>query len=194
MVWSRHSGSSSVTSRCWKISIWTDPKTPKWHSSIRCPVGQRDLSEAIENRASDIHIEAQVWDQNSLSDRWCAEAANTTGDEPVSGSDRESLEDHGELNIAEKRVPQDGRIKLRVLGREVDIRVSIIPMLHGEGVVMRVLDKENLKFSLRGIGMSEEVYENFQKLIRLPHGIVLVKAHRFRQNDHALQRIGRDKV
>ena len=78
------------------------------------------------------------------------------------------------LNIAEKRVPQDGRIKLRVLGREVDIRVSIIPMLHGEGVVMRVLDKENLKFSLRGIGMSEEVYENFQKLIRLPHGIVLV--------------------
>ena len=51
------------------------------------------------------------------------------------------------LNIAEKRVPQDGRIKLRVKGREIDVRVSIIPMLHGEGVVMRVLDKESLQFS-----------------------------------------------
>ncbi|MDP6721222.1 MAG: ATPase, T2SS/T4P/T4SS family, partial [Pirellulaceae bacterium] len=78
------------------------------------------------------------------------------------------------LNIAEKRVPQDGRIKLRVKGREVDIRVSMIPMLHGEGVVMRVLDKENLNFSLRGIGMSENIYQRFEKLIRLPHGIILV--------------------
>ncbi len=78
------------------------------------------------------------------------------------------------MNIAEKRVPQDGRIKLRVKGREIDLRVSIIPMMHGEGVVMRVLDKENLQFSLRGIGMSPEVYDQFQKLIRLPHGIVLV--------------------
>ena len=78
------------------------------------------------------------------------------------------------LNIAEKRVPQDGRIKLRVHRREVDVRVSIIPMLHGEGVVMRVLDKDNLSFSLRGIGMSETIYQSFSKLIRLPHGIVLV--------------------
>jgi general secretion pathway protein E/type IV pilus assembly protein PilB len=78
------------------------------------------------------------------------------------------------LNIAEKRVPQDGRIKLRVKGREVDIRVSIIPMLHGEGVVMRILDKENLSFSLSEIGMPEDVYLRFQNLIRLPHGIILV--------------------
>jgi general secretion pathway protein E/type IV pilus assembly protein PilB len=61
-----------------------------------------------------------------------------------------------------------------VSGREVDIRVSIIPMLHGESVVMRVLDKTNLQFSLRGIGMSDAVYQQFQKLINLPHGIVLV--------------------
>jgi general secretion pathway protein E/type IV pilus assembly protein PilB len=78
------------------------------------------------------------------------------------------------LNIAEKRVPQDGRIKLRVSGREIDLRVSIIPMLHGESVVMRILDKSNLKFSLRGIGMSDAVYQDFQKLINLPHGIILV--------------------
>jgi general secretion pathway protein E/type IV pilus assembly protein PilB len=78
------------------------------------------------------------------------------------------------MNIAEKRVPQDGRIKLRVSGREIDVRVSVIPMLHGESVVMRVLDKSNLKFSLKGIGMPDRVYQQFQKLIRLPHGIVLV--------------------
>jgi general secretion pathway protein E/type IV pilus assembly protein PilB len=78
------------------------------------------------------------------------------------------------MNIAEKRVPQDGRIKLRLSGREVDIRVSVIPMLHGESVVMRILDKSNLKFSLRGIGMPESVYQSFQQLIRQPHGIVLV--------------------
>ena len=78
------------------------------------------------------------------------------------------------LNIAEKRVPQDGRIKLRVSGREVDIRVSIIPMLHGEGVVMRVLDKDAMKFSLSGVGMEEDTCTKFRELIRLPHGIVLV--------------------
>jgi general secretion pathway protein E/type IV pilus assembly protein PilB len=78
------------------------------------------------------------------------------------------------LNIAERRVPQDGRIKLRVRSREVDIRLSIIPMLHGEGVVMRVLDKERMNFSLQALGMNDEVYRQFSKLIRLPHGIILV--------------------
>jgi general secretion pathway protein E len=79
-----------------------------------------------------------------------------------------------QMNIAEKRVPQDGRIKLKFSGRDVDIRVSIIPMLHGEGVVMRVLDKDAMSFSLRGIGMEQDTYDEFHKLIRQPHGIVLV--------------------
>ncbi|MGC4006906.1 MAG: ATPase, T2SS/T4P/T4SS family [Pirellulales bacterium] len=52
------------------------------------------------------------------------------------------------LNIAEKRLPQDGRIKLKVTGREIDVRVSVIPMIHGEGIVMRILDKGRMKFSL----------------------------------------------
>ena len=78
------------------------------------------------------------------------------------------------LNIAEKRVPQDGRIKLRVSGREIDIRVSMIPMLHGEGIVMRILDKERMNFSLRGVGMGREVYQQFHRLIQQPHGIILV--------------------
>ena len=71
-------------------------------------------------------------------------------------------------------MPQDGRIRLRVSGREIDIRVSVIPMLHGESIVMRILDKTNLSFSLRDIGMPEHIYDTFSRLIRLPHGIVLV--------------------
>jgi general secretion pathway protein E/type IV pilus assembly protein PilB len=78
------------------------------------------------------------------------------------------------LNIAEKRLPQDGRIKLRVSGREVDVRVSIIPMIHGEGIVMRLLDKGSLEFSLPKLGMGPDHYKHFSELIRMPHGIVLV--------------------
>jgi general secretion pathway protein E/type IV pilus assembly protein PilB len=78
------------------------------------------------------------------------------------------------LNIAEKRLPQDGRIKLKVSGREVDVRVSVIPMIHGEGIVMRLLDKGGMEFSLRKLGMDPTLYQTFQELIRLPHGIILV--------------------
>jgi type II secretory ATPase GspE/PulE/Tfp pilus assembly ATPase PilB-like protein len=78
------------------------------------------------------------------------------------------------LNIAEKRLPQDGRIKLRVHGREVDVRVSVIPMIHGEGIVMRLLDKGGMEFKLQKLGMEPDIYKVFQELIRLPHGIILV--------------------
>jgi type II secretion system protein E len=134
------------------------------------------LSEAIEARASDIHIEAQ---ENGIKIRYRIDGILQRQPTPPEMNQFRAaitsrLKIMAKLNIAEKRVPQDGRIKLRVSGREVDIRVSIIPMLHGESVVMRVLDKSNLQFSLRGIGMSEDVYKKFQKLINLPHGIVLV--------------------
>jgi type II secretion system protein E len=78
------------------------------------------------------------------------------------------------LNIAEKRLPQDGRIKMRVSGREVDVRVSIIPMTHGEGIVMRLLDKGRMVFNLANVGMLEDTYKTFKQLIDLPHGIILV--------------------
>lgn len=134
------------------------------------------LSEAIEARASDIHIEAQ---ENGIKIRYRIDGILQRQPTPPEMNQFRAaitsrLKIMAKLNIAEKRVPQDGRIKLRVSGREVDIRVSIIPMLHGESVVMRVLDKSNLQFSLRGIGMSDDVYKKFQKLINLPHGIVLV--------------------
>ena len=66
------------------------------------------------------------------------------------------------------------RSKIKVSDREVDLRVSIIPMLHGEGIVMRILDKDRMNFTLRGIGMDEDVYKAFGKLIALPHVIILV--------------------
>ncbi|MFM8324141.1 MAG: GspE/PulE family protein, partial [Pirellulaceae bacterium] len=78
------------------------------------------------------------------------------------------------LNIAEKRLPQDGRIKLKVHGREIDIRLSVIPMIHGEGLVMRILDKGAMKFDLQSLGMDPDTYRIFSELIRLPHGIILV--------------------
>ncbi|MEZ6103350.1 MAG: GspE/PulE family protein [Pirellulaceae bacterium] len=134
------------------------------------------LGEAIEARASDIHVEAQ---EHGIKIRYRIDGVLQRQPTPPEMNQFRAaivsrLKIMARLNIAEKRVPQDGRIKMRVKGREVDIRVSIIPMLHGEGVVMRILDKSNLNFSLRGIGMSEQIYERFQRLIRLPHGILLV--------------------
>ena len=78
------------------------------------------------------------------------------------------------LNIAEKRLPQDGRIKMKVQGREIDVRVSIIPMIHGEGIVMRLLDKGRMAFNLDNVGMLPDIYSTFKQLIDRPHGIVLV--------------------
>mgnify|MGYP000315472871 CR=1 FL=1 len=134
------------------------------------------LKEAIESRASDIHLEAQEY---GMRIRYRIDGVLQTQPAPPEINRFQAaiisrLKIMARLNIAEKRVPQDGRIKLRVLGREVDIRVSIIPMLHGEGVVMRVLDKDRMSFSLRGIGMDDDVYKRFRRLIKLPHGIILV--------------------
>ncbi|MDD4267235.1 MAG: type II secretion system ATPase GspE [Pirellulales bacterium] len=134
------------------------------------------LTEAVENRASDIHIEAQ---EEGMKVRYRIDGVLQKQPMPPEINRFQSaiisrLKIMARLNIAEKRVPQDGRIKLKVQGREIDIRVSIIPMLHGEGVVMRVLDKDRMSFSLRGIGMDEDIYAEFGKLISLPHGIILV--------------------
>ena len=134
------------------------------------------LVEAVNVRASDIHMEAQA---AGIKLRYRIDGVLQTQPLPAEMSRFQAaiisrLKIMAHLNIAEKRVPQDGRIKIRVSGREVDIRVSIIPMLHGEGVVMRVLDKDALSFSLEGIGMERDIYERFSEQIRLPHGIVLV--------------------
>jgi general secretion pathway protein E/type IV pilus assembly protein PilB len=134
------------------------------------------LGEAVEARASDIHLEAQA---GGMKIRYRIDGVLQKQPAPpeinrFQAAILSRLKIMARMNIAEKRVPQDGRIRLKVAGREIDIRVSIIPMLRGEGVVMRLLDKDRMEFSLRGIGMDEETYRQFNRLIKLPHGIILV--------------------
>lgn len=134
------------------------------------------LLEAIESRASDVHLESQA---HGLRVRYRIDGMLHQQPTPPEISQFQlaiisRLKIMARLNIAEKRLPQDGRIKLKVQGREVDVRVSVIPMIHGEGIVMRLLDKSGMEFSLRKIGMDADLYQTFQELIRLPHGIILV--------------------
>ena len=79
-----------------------------------------------------------------------------------------------ELDIAEKRLPQDGRISLRIGARAIDVRVSTLPSAHGERAVLRLLDKSESRITLEGLGMSAQVLAPFNQLIHQPHGIVLV--------------------
>jgi general secretion pathway protein E/type IV pilus assembly protein PilB len=134
------------------------------------------LLEAIDSRASDIHIESQ---SDGLVIRYRIDGILHPQPVPAEINRFQAaivsrLKIMARLNIAEKRLPQDGRIKLRVHSREVDIRVSVIPMIHGEGLVMRILDKGAMVFELKGLGMSDDIYNVFQYLIRMPHGIILV--------------------
>jgi general secretion pathway protein E len=78
------------------------------------------------------------------------------------------------LDIAEKRIPQDGRISLRLAGREVDVRVSTLPSSHGERVVMRLLDKQAGRLNMTHLGLMPEDYERLDYLVHRPHGIILV--------------------
>ncbi len=78
------------------------------------------------------------------------------------------------LNIAERRLPQDGRIMMRVKGHELDLRVSTLPTIHGEGVVMRVLDRESISLSLDDMGFSDDTLHQYQSLLKKPHGVLLL--------------------
>lgn len=134
------------------------------------------LVEAIDSRASDVHVESQG---SGLVIRYRIDGILHTQPVPPEINRFQAaiisrLKIMARLNIAEKRLPQDGRIKLKVHGREIDIRLSVIPMIHGESLVMRILDKGAMKFDLRSLGMEEATYKVFSDLIRLPHGIVLV--------------------
>jgi len=132
--------------------------------------------EAIESRASDIHIESEA---DGLSIRFRIDGVLHVQNFPAEINRFQAaiisrLKIMSKLNIAERRLPQDGRIQLKFSGREIDVRVSVIPMIHGEGIVMRLLDKDAMEFSLTGLGMNPHIYGTFSDLIRLPHGIILV--------------------
>ncbi len=134
------------------------------------------LLEAIQTRASDVHIETQ---SNGLIIRYRIDGMLHPQPTPPEINRFQAaiisrLKIMAKLNIAEKRLPQDGRIRLRVHGREVDIRMSVIPMIHGEGIVMRILDKSAMVFDLKSLGMSSDIYDRYSELIQLPHGIILV--------------------
>ena len=134
------------------------------------------LSDAIEMRATDIHLEPF---ENELQIRYRVDGLLL--EVPVPNEikrfqpaivSRIKILSH--LDIAEKRLPQDGRIKLRVKRTEVDVRVSIIPMLHGEAVVMRLLTQDNTVLSLDNLGMADKERSIFRKILGIPHGIFLV--------------------
>lgn len=134
------------------------------------------LLEAIETRTSDVHIESQG---SGLVIRYRIDGLLHSQPVPPEINHFQAaiisrLKIMARLNIAEKRLPQDGRIKLKVKGREIDVRLSVIPMIHGEGLVMRILDKGAMKFDLRSLGMEEQTYVTFRQLIDMPHGIILV--------------------
>ncbi len=132
--------------------------------------------EAVNERASDIHIEPY---EKGLSIRYRIDGVLHDASVPPSVSRFQAaiisrIKIMANLNIAEKRLPQDGRIKLSAGGRQIDVRVSVIPMLFGEGIVMRLLDKSKVLFTLPELGMAEDTFATFEDLIARPHGIVLV--------------------
>ena len=134
------------------------------------------LIEAANERASDIHIEPE---EHSLRIRYRIDGLLQTQPMPPEINRFQAaiisrIKIMSRLNIAEKRLPQDGRIKMRVQGREIDVRVSIIPMVHGEGICMRLLDKDRMKFDLSSVGMLPDTYRTFKQVIDRPHGIILV--------------------
>lgn len=137
---------------------------------------QELLGEAVRQRASDLHLEPE---EKGLSVRFRVDGVLRT--EPVPAEIHQfrlaivsRLKILAKLNIAEKRLPQDGRFELRVEGRAIDVRTSIIPMLHGEGVVLRLLDKNRSLGNMQKLAFPREIAEPFGRLIRRPHGIVLV--------------------
>jgi len=132
------------------------------------------IQEAVASRASDIHIEPFA---ERVRIRYRIDGVLMERDSAprrLLGAIVSRLKIMGSIDIAEKRRPQDGRIKINVSGKDVDLRVSILPTTHGQSVVMRILDRDNIKVSLQDLGFSEEDYGKFKQLIRRPNGILLV--------------------
>jgi type IV pilus assembly protein PilB len=132
------------------------------------------IQEAVNMRASDIHIEPF---EERVRIRYRIDGALIERDSPpkrLLPALVSRLKVMGRIDIAEKRRPQDGRIKTRVGGRDFDLRVSVLPTQHGQAMVLRILDRDNIKIGIRNLGFSEENYRKFQNIIRRPNGIFLV--------------------
>jgi type IV pilus assembly protein PilB len=132
------------------------------------------ISEAVRERASDIHIEPF---EDRVRIRYRIDGVLLERDSPpkrLLGALISRFKIMGRMDIAEKRRPQDGRIKTRAGTKEFDLRVSILPTNHGQAVVMRILDRDNIKIGIRNLGFSDDNYRTFQNVIRRPNGIFLV--------------------
>ena len=134
------------------------------------------LRDAIELRASDIHLEPF---EHEFQIRYRVDGVLQTIPVPAQIKrfqpaivSRLKILSH--LNIAEKRLPQDGRLKIRLDGNDVDIRVSVIPMLHGEAVVLRLLRQNSTLLGMGEMGMDARELKSFRRVLGLPHGIILV--------------------
>ncbi|MEZ6057743.1 MAG: ATPase, T2SS/T4P/T4SS family [Planctomycetaceae bacterium] len=132
------------------------------------------ITEAVNMRASDIHVEPF---EDRVRIRYRIDGVLIERDSPprrLLAAMTSRLKIMGRMDISEKRRPQDGRIKATVGGRDFDLRVSILPTNHGQAVVLRILDRNNIKVGIRNLGFSEENYRRFQQIIRRPNGIFLV--------------------
>ncbi|MDO4570447.1 MAG: ATPase, T2SS/T4P/T4SS family [Planctomycetia bacterium] len=132
------------------------------------------ITEAVQLRASDIHIEPF---EDRIRVRYRIDGVLVERDSPprrLLGALLSRIKILSKLDIAERRRTQDGRIKVTVGEKELDLRVSIIPTNHGQSVVMRILDKDNIKIGLRQLGFAEDDFNTFNNLIRRPNGIILV--------------------
>jgi len=138
------------------------------------------LFNAIQRRASDIHIETQ---ENVVVIKYRIDGVLYPAMEPIDKKHHQTIISRikvmSELDIAEKRIPQDGRFKIRVKGRTIDFRVSIMPTVHGEDAVIRILDKESANAEFKNLrldvlGMDVETMRRLRKFIREPYGMVLV--------------------
>ncbi|MGQ0800107.1 MAG: type II secretion system ATPase GspE [Pseudomarimonas sp.] len=132
------------------------------------------IQRAVEARASDIHIEPF---ENRLKVRIRIDGVLAEVESPPAGSTAaviSRVKIMAKLNIAERRLPQDGRIMIRVQGKELDLRVSTVPTAHGESVVMRILDRESIVFDFHKLGFTDEFLPKFMQVLEQPHGILLV--------------------
>jgi type IV pilus assembly protein PilB len=132
------------------------------------------IGEAVQLRASDIHVEPF---EDHVRIRYRIDGVLVQRDSPprrLLGALLSRIKILAKMDIAERRRCQDGRIKITAGGKELDLRVSMLPTNHGQSCVMRLLDKENIKVGVRQLGLSEKDFKKFRGLIRRPNGIVLV--------------------
>jgi len=132
------------------------------------------MSRAVEQRASDIHIEPF---EDELRVRYRIDGVLHDMDSPPKNQTAaviSRIKLMAKLNIAERRLPQDGRIKMRLVGREIDLRVSSLPTLYGESVVLRILDRSSITVDLEKLGMPNDTLDEFTAMIEQPHGLLLV--------------------